>query len=94
MKTKKRGRTMIHVKRNGPTEPGMYGVTEPESGGSSNVQPMRNDTELRKKLLSAKVDGSTIQQIVDRLLHKHDFAELKRGATGEWTVAFGNKKTG
>ena len=85
---------MIHVTRNGPIGRGMYGVTEPESGGSGNVHAMRNDIELRQKLLSAGVDESTIQQIVDRLLHKDDFAELKRGATGEWTMRFGNKRSG
>jgi Fe2+ transport system protein FeoA len=72
----------------------MYGLTEPEAGGSGNVQPIRNDTELRKKLLSAGIDEPTIQQIVDRLQRKDDFAILERGAGGKWTVTFGNKKTG
>jgi hypothetical protein len=71
----------------------MYGVTEPESGGSGNVQPIRNDIELRKKLLSAGIDEPTIQQVVDRLQHKHDLAILECGAGSEWTVTFGNKKT-
>ena len=85
---------MIHVKRNRPTESGMYGVTEPEPGGAGTVQPIRNDVELRKKLLSSGLDETTIQQIVDHLQQKDDCATLERSAGGEWSVRFGNKETG
>jgi hypothetical protein len=85
---------MIHITRNGPIAPGMYGLTEPEPGGSGVVRAIRNDVDLCEKLRLAGIDEPTTQEIASRLLHKDDYASLEREASGGWTVTFGNKKTG
>ena len=85
---------MIHVKRSGGTEGGMYGLAIPVHSTSGNPVTIRNDTDLCNRLRTEGVDESTIYDIISRLQRKDDYATLEGVPGSVWTVEFGNKKTG
>jgi hypothetical protein len=75
---------MIHVKRNGGTEGGMYGLTIPVHGTSGNPVTIRNDTDLCKRLRTKGVDEVTINDVLTHLQHRDDCATLEGGAGSGW----------
>jgi hypothetical protein len=86
---------MIHVKRNGGTERGMYGLIIPVHATSGNPVTIRNDIDLCERLRIEGVDEATINDALAHLQHKDDYATLEGSAGGGWAVVeFGNKKTG
>jgi hypothetical protein len=83
----------IFITRNGPTQKGMYEIGEVEHGGGVTPHSVNTDVQLCQRLRSAGITEAMINDIVlVHLQHKQDFAHLVRQLSGEWTVAFGNRK--
>jgi hypothetical protein len=56
----------------------MYGLSiHNEPGGAANVQPIKNDAELKARLIEFGATESYADDILDRIKNKHDSVKIE-----------------
>jgi len=67
----------VIIKRNASYEKGMYGLSiHNEPGGSANVQAIKDEAELKTKLVGFGATESYANDILDRLKKKHASVQI------------------
>lgn len=68
----------VVVQRNADYQKGMYGLSvHNEPGGAANVQPIKNDAELRARLIGLGATEPYADDIINRLKKKHDSVKIE-----------------